>query len=578
MTAQKVIELAQPGEARKVINAVLTIAGSDSSGGAGIEADIKTISAHKAYAMTCITALTAQNTQGVDAVEEVSKDHLRQALKTNFADFVEGYEGSHPLKVVKTGMLTTSSAQVLTEFLGYLQEKNVSLVVDPVMIATTGRTLMESETVQLLLHDIIPGSKLCTPNFEEAMTLWQAAEGVPADAHAFDSVDTFVEFVIALQKKLGSENLLVKGGHVPFLDGKRVPENSPLVKENNEDLHIIDILYESKTEEVTIFKSKRIPTKNSHGTGCTLASAISANLANGKPLSNAVALSINYVHKGMVAVGGSLGHGNGPLNHTVVPSSNFIGVAHGKNLDRAKEHGSVYEYLKNHPSIKPSWERYTKHPFLKLLATNQLPFDDFMYFLKQDFYYLINYAQVHGHAASVAPDCEQIEAQSHIIGNIMNEINRHKEKLSKRYNIDYDQAELDKDLQPGPACVAYCDYLNKIGREQDFIAIKVAVAPCLHGYAEGGWYGLDIRSKFDGKLNVLESQEQSDVYDSWLDDYASDWFREAHENGIRLLDNLFSKEKLSEQREAELLTMFRDVSDLEVAFWDEVVDRSKRRQ
>ncbi|KAM9924137.1 hypothetical protein OXX80_011315 [Metschnikowia pulcherrima] len=573
MTEQTVVELIQPPVEKTRLNAVLTIAGSDSSGGAGIEADIKTISAHKAYAMTCITALTAQNTMGVDAVVETPKEHLERILQANFTDFVDGYVES-PLKIVKTGMLTASAAEVLTGYLPCLRENSIRLVLDPVMVASSGKALVDDDTMRLILRDILPASYLCTPNFDEAVFLWKAANGSPSDAHDFDSVDSFVAFVVKLQECLRCENLLVKGGHIPFAHGKRVVGKTSVGAE----AHIYDILYESKSDRITIHKSSRIHTENSHGTGCTLASAISANLANGESLSRAVALSINYVHKGMVSLEGQLGHGTGPLNHNVTPSTNFLGVANGVPWDVTKEEGSFFSYFKNHPSIKPSWERYTRHPFLQLVATNNLPFDDFLYFLKQDYYYLVNYAKVHGHAASVAPNCEQIEAQTKVIANIMAEIERHKEKLAKKYHIDYEKADLDVELQPGPACIAYCDYLTKIGREQDFIAIKVAVAPCLHGYAEAGLYGLEIRKNFKGNLNKLESQDQSDVYDAWLGDYASEWYRTAHEDGIRLLDTLFQGEVLSKHRQEELCAMFRDVVELEIAFWDEVVERSKQRR
>lgn len=579
MTTQHVIELIQPEEARESLKAVLTIAGSDSSGGAGIEADIKAITAHKAYALTCITALTAQNTRGIEAVVETPKEHLRKILHANFSDFVDGYKGLHPLKVVKTGMLTESAVEVLSENLSYLQENSVQLVVDPVMVATSGKALVDDATMQLILKKIIPSSYLCTPNYDEAIFLSGAELDDAEVARNFDTEATFVSFVTGLQKKLRCENLLVKGGHVPFIGGKRDFGEDQENKTNREEkAEIYDVLYESKSDTVTIFKSPRIPTDNSHGTGCTLASSIAANLAHGQPLAEAVALSVHYVHKGMVTVQGPLGHGNGPLNHAVTTSTNFLGVLRGEPWILGPEHDTFYNYFITHPSILASWERYTKHPFLGLLATNNLPFDDFLYFLKQDYYYLVNYAKVHGHAASVAPTCDQIQAQTAIIANIMAEIEKHLQKLAARYNVDYSKADLDAELQPGPACVAYCEYLNKIGREQDFLAIKVAVAPCLHGYAEAGLYGLAIRANFDGNLNKLETQEQSDVYSAWLDDYASDWYRTAHEDGIQLLDQLLLSEPVSELRKEELRTMFRDVVDLEIAFWDEVVDRSKERK
>ena len=202
MTTQHVIELIQPEEARKSLKAVLTIAGSDSSGGAGIEADIKAITAHKAYALTCITALTAQNTLGIEAVVETPKEHLRKILHANFSDFVDGYEGLQPLKVVKTGMLTESAVEVLSENLSYLQENSVQLVVDPVMVATSGKALVDDATMQLILKKIIPSSYLCTPNYDEAIFLSGAELNDAEVTRNFDTEATFVSFVTGLQKKI----------------------------------------------------------------------------------------------------------------------------------------------------------------------------------------------------------------------------------------------------------------------------------------------------------------------------------------------------------------------------------------
>lgn len=572
MTSSTTIKLVEPRIPKETLPAVLTIAGSDSSGGAGIEADVKTISAHKVYALTCITALTAQNTLGVTGVVETPKEHIEKILKQDLDDFVEGYGSDFPLKVVKTGMLSQGAAEVLAEKVGYLQEKKVKLVLDPVMVATSGTHLTDNKVIDLCIQKILPTAFLCTPNFVEAEYLWKAEGGSPP---LVTTIDEFKEFVVLLQKKLGCENLLVKGGHIPWTNGKRY--EGPLPGSSDLDLQIVDVLYQSKEDRLTTFSSSFITSNNSHGTGCTLASAIAANTANGIPLERAVALSIHYIHKGMSSVKGKLGHGNGSLNHTVAVDRSIREVIQGEDL-RARikgEHGSFFNFLKTHEIVKYSWKKYTEHPFLALLATNQLPFDDFLFYLKQDFYYLVNYARMHGVAISVAPNCEQIEAQSQIVTSIMTEIERHKTKLLTVYNIDYNSVDLDEELQPAPACMAYCDYLLKAGKMEDFLGIKTALAPCLHGYAEAGAYGQKIRDKFDGSLGVLATQEQSDIYTSWLEDYSSEWYLEAHQNGINALDLLLEDNQLSEERLLELCQMFRDVTDLEVGFWDEVVNRIK---
>lgn len=572
MTKTVAIELIEPRIPKVDLPAVLTIAGSDSSGGAGIEADVKTISAHKAYALTCITALTAQNTLGVSGVVETPKEHIQKILKQDFADFVEGYDGEFPLKVVKTGMLSQAAAEVLLDYVTYLNEKQIKLVLDPVMVATSGTPLTKNNVIDLCVNKILPSAYLCTPNFVEAEYLWKAAGGTPIEVN---SIENLKQFTLGLQQKLQCKNLLVKGGHILWSNGKRYEGNAS----DSLSLVIVDVLYQSEEDILTAFTSSYIASNNSHGTGCTLASSIASNIANDIPLERAVPLSIHYIHKGMTSVKGKLGHGNGSLNHTVTADRSVREVIRGDDLKAhiKENYGSFVNYLKTNEMVRDSWKRYTEHPFLSLLATNQLPFDDFLFYLKQDFYYLVNYARMHGVAISLAPNCDQIEAQAFIVGSIMNEIERHKTKLLTVYNIDYNSADLDSELQPAPACLAYCDYLDKASKMEDFLGLKTALAPCLHGYMEAGLYGLEIRKSFNGDLGVLESQEQSDIYSSWLDDYSSDWYKEAYENGVKALDQLLEEVPLSEQRLVELCQMFKDVTDLEIGFWDEVVNRMEKR-
>lgn len=566
MTSDITLNLIEPYIPKRDPPAVLTMAGSDSSGGAGIEADLKTMTAHGVYGLTCITALTAQNTMGVKALFKTPKGHMSKILDLNFADFVEGYDGPSPLKVVKTGMLTDEAAELLSERLGYLRSKNIKLVVDPVMGSTSGSKLVGDNTMSLCLDTIIPSAYLCTPNFVEAEHLWKASGGENVE---INNVDQFKQFVVQLQKKLKCANLLVKGGHIPWLNGKRINEDLASLQ----GLEIVDVLYQSKEDALVTFCSPFINSSNTHGTGCTLASSIASNLAKNIPLQQAVTLSVHYIHMGMVSLQHQLGHGTGPLNHMVSVGTSVRDVVQGRNYHSEIQqlHGSLFQYFKNHEKVRENWEKYTKHEFVLRLATNELPFPLFLYFLKQDFYYLVNYAQVHGLAASVAPNCEQIHAQSNIITNIMTEIDRHKLKLLQEYDVDYDHADLDDELAPANSCIAYCDYLLNIGKNEDFLGIKVALAPCLHGYAEAGIFGSDLRKTHDGSLNALEHEKHAEAYTSWLGDYTSDWYTEAHKEGETTLDSIFSQNEVSEQRMEELVKIFNDVVCLEVDFWDEII-------
>lgn len=567
MPSTSYVDLVRPKVNAKSLPAVLTIAGLDSSGGAGIEADIKTINAHGVYGLTCIAALTAQNTSGVEAVEQTSIEHLRKILRKNFEDFIEGYSGDHPLKVVKTGMLTEAAATVLSENVDYLNKNDVKIVMDPVMVSTSGVTLTDNKTVLLCFDKIFPSTYLCTPNYVETVQLYQARKGKAPELKTLADLE---KIIVELQQILQCQNVLIKGGHIPWTKDGQLCEDKAA-----DDLVIADVLYESQADKITIFRSPYIVLNNTHGTGCTLASSLSSNIAKGFTLLQAVPLSVNYIHSGMLSLSLKLGHGHGPLDHTNIASTSVLSVIKGSETiakDLKDNHGGALGYFKNHKVVRDNWKRYTEHPFVELVATNKLPFDKYLFYLKQDVYYLVNYAQIHGLAALVAPTYEQIHAQAEVIDNIMKEIERHKKKLLKKYNNDFDNADLDSELQPAKPCIEYCDYLLKIGKTQDFLGIKIAVAPCLHGYAEAGVFGQGIRSKHDGSLGVLSSEDESEVYGSWLDDYTSDWYTEAHELGKKVLDDTIAGTSVSEQRLDELVRIFNDVTLLEISFWDEIVN------
>lgn len=571
------VKLKSPiAEKRDFFPAVLTIAGSDSSGGAGIEADLKTFSAHQVYGLTCITALTGQNTQCVKSFEAAPEYLLRDILKLNFDDFLEGYEKPEdaPLKVIKTGMLTKTTVDVLKDHLDYVRRRNVKIIVDPVMISTSGSQLFDTGGMKDCVNSLIKQAYLVTPNFLEAKNLFEITTGQKAKI-AIKDLEDYIKFVIQLQKVLGCENILVKGGHIPW---DRV-QNRPYegnIDENCNQVCIIDILYESKNESVKVFESEFLKTKDTHGTGCTLLSSISANIAKGYTLQEALPLSIHYVQKSMVSLKKKLGHGNGPLNHTIVPDTKVNTVCEQGELDISHylldSYDSFLDYLKTHPKVKDNWKMYIHHPFVSQLAQNKLDFDKFLYYLKQDYYYLINYAQIHGLAASVSNDYKQIHTQSVIIDEIVKEIELHRQKLMKNYNIHYDRDfESDAELSPGKACTAYCDYLLEVGKKEDFLGIRVALAPCLHGYAEAGDIGLKIRQDHDKSLGVLKCEDHAEVYDSWLADYTSDWYRDAYERGKSSLQSLLENYPLSQRRLDELVEIFNKVTLLEIDFWNEVL-------
>lgn len=256
-----------------IMKTVLTIAGSDCSGGAGIQADIKTITVHKLYAMSVITALTAQNTMGVSSIYEVSPDFVAEQLDRVFTDIRPD--------AVKIGMVSDKSMiEAIAEKLRYYQADKV--VLDPVMVATSGSRLMKQDAIELLHRKLIPLATVITPNIPEAEVL----TGL--------TIETKEEIRKAAERiaETYSGYILIKGGHL---------------EESSDDL-----LY--RMGELHWFTQSNIDNPNSHGTGCTLSSAIACNLALGRNIPESIALAKEYL-TGALKAGLNLGRGKGPLNH-----------------------------------------------------------------------------------------------------------------------------------------------------------------------------------------------------------------------------------------------------------------------
>jgi len=261
------------------MNTALTIAGSDSSGGAGIQADIKTMTVNGVYAMSAITALTAQNTTGVTSIMEVTPQFLAEQLDSVFTDIYPD--------AIKTGMVSsTELIEVIASKLTEYKAKNI--VVDPVMVATSGAKLISDEAISTLKNKLLNLATVITPNIPEGEIL---------SGMSINSAEDMVTAAKAINEKYGC-SVLLKGGHS--------------LNDAN------DLLVETG-KEVKWFNGKRIDNPNTHGTGCTLSSAIAANLAKGKSLEESVCAAKEYI-SGALAYGLDLGKGHGPMNHAFMIS------------------------------------------------------------------------------------------------------------------------------------------------------------------------------------------------------------------------------------------------------------------
>ena len=253
---------------------VLIIAGSDSSGGAGIQADIKTVTALGSYAMTAITAITAQNTTGVKSIVPIPPKEILNQILFTIKDIKPN--------AIKIGML--HSNKVIEAVISSLKVSNIkNIVLDPVMVAKSGTKLIDNKAIKILKNKLIKRVTLITPNIPEAEILTNT------------SISSKEDMIFAAHKliEMGANNVLIKGGHLTS--------------------KIVQDVFVSKSD-IKIFNNKRHKTKNTHGTGCTLSSAITTFLSCGKPIKKSCELGINYVNSG-IRTNPKYGKGHGPINH-----------------------------------------------------------------------------------------------------------------------------------------------------------------------------------------------------------------------------------------------------------------------
>lgn len=266
----------------------LTIAGSDSCGGAGIQADIKTMSALGVYASSAITAITVQNTKGVYSIQNVEPEIVKGQIEAVMDDI-------HP-DAIKIGMVNDcDTIRAITETLKKYEDQFQHLIIDPVMVSTSGCRLMQEDALDVFIHNLLPLATLLTPNIPEAEIL----AGIK-----IQNVEDIKNAASAISK-LGCKYVLIKGGHF----------------EGNEK---IDYLFE-EGKLITSYRGMNIDTRNTHGTGCTLSSAITSYLTREMDMNTAIAMAKTYL-SGAILAGKDvkIGEGHGPVNHFYDPKALFF--------------------------------------------------------------------------------------------------------------------------------------------------------------------------------------------------------------------------------------------------------------
>jgi hydroxymethylpyrimidine/phosphomethylpyrimidine kinase len=263
----------------KQYHKVITIAGTDSGGGAGVPADIKAISANGCYAACVITAVTAQNTLGVTAVHDIPPEIIKAQASAVFSDI-----GADAIKI---GMLSKpETVDAVAEVLDMSPTKNI--VLDPVMVSTSGHRLLQPEAISALRNNLMPKALLITPNIPEAEVL--LGTSITSQSQLADCARQLAD--------IAGSSILLKAGHL----------------ENADEL--IDVLFDTVSGKISYYPSRRVNTVNTHGTGCTLSAAIASHLAHGCTIEDAVARAEEYLHKALAAGAEyKIGKGHGPVKH-----------------------------------------------------------------------------------------------------------------------------------------------------------------------------------------------------------------------------------------------------------------------
>ncbi|TPX37189.1 hypothetical protein SmJEL517_g01078 [Synchytrium microbalum] len=500
----------------------LTIAGSDSGGGAGIQADLKTFTALGVYGTSALTAITAQNTLAVQGIHPMPAEFVAQQLESVLSDI--GTDSA------KTGMLFNT--EIIQTVASAIRKHNiVNLVIDPVMISTSGSRLLAPDAIESLKKDLLPLAMILTPNIPEAELLASSSTPITSVAD--------MRRVATELYAMGSKHVLIKGGHLPFDEqvGGAIDQSCTTAVK-----FVVDVFYDGA--DFHEFRREFIDTKNTHGTGCTLSSAIAAGLAKNMTVMAAVQTALEYVNRA-ISSSFSIGKGHGPLNHFFSPS--YTSSTH-----------SFVQYLKD--SCPTQYHVYTRHPFVEQIANGTLSKASFQHFIRQDYIFLVHYARAYSLAGFKEHDSmEAITNAASIVMHIGEEMKLHI-KFCESWGISHDELQETREAH---ATVAYTRYVLEKGLSGDRLDLRVALLPCLIGYGEIG-----MRLFHDPK-----TVRDGNPYWPWIQNYASDSFQDAVRQGCDYIESLAIELAGSESRRRKLCSVFRQATELEIQFWQMGLDQ-----
>jgi hydroxymethylpyrimidine/phosphomethylpyrimidine kinase len=490
----------EPAVETRSIPRVLSIAGTDPTGGAGIQADLKSIAANGGYGMAAVTALVAQNTRGVRSVHTPPASFLTEQL-ASVSDDVE-------IDAVKIGML--GSADVIAAVGEWLAETAPAVVViDPVMVATSGDRLLEpaaEDALRLLLRH----ADLVTPNLPEL--------GVLLNEPVAEDWDTALAQGRSLSRRSGTI-VLVKGGHLP---GGDCPDA------------LVDV-HGKLGDDVVEFRSARVATSNTHGTGCSLSSAMATVQARTGDWTESLKQVKEWLFGALIRADElEVGQGNGPIHHFHHHTP--------RPAEAASFSSECWE------DIAGLLEEIFGLDFIRRLGDGSLPEADFAYYLAQDALYLSGYSRALALASSLAPTAaEQLFWAKGAHTCIEVEAQLHREWLSGR-TVSGGQ---------GPVTKQYVDHLLAAGAAGGYAELVAAVIPCYWLYAHVG-------QVLHGAYRA--SGAAGHPYGAWLETYADQGFAEAARQAVAIMDDVAARSSREERR--RMLTAFRESSRYELRFFD----------
>jgi hydroxymethylpyrimidine/phosphomethylpyrimidine kinase len=460
----------------------------------------------------------------------------------------------------------------------------VPVILDPVMVSTSGSLLLTDESIGDLIKHLLPLCTLLTPNLLEARQILSHAtqqQDTTANGQDKGNLNTVEGLLLSARKLclLGPQSALVKGGHqvlklnalqqelvelglisegeneqgsrllgAEVSYGKWDKSNVKIIRtddepyadilrhgsdrSSSEDRNVVlDVLYEKDSRSYTLFVKPHVQSTATHGTGCTLSSALAAHLASGTSISNSTHLAIQYVQRCISRGLSSLGKGPGPLNHlcNITPRPVLAPTAAGS------ERMPLCSHLIAHSL--PYWRAFTHHSFLKQLVSHTLPRESFVYFLKQDYLFLKHYARVWASGASsfsIGNTFDRIATFAGIAAEMALEAENHV-KICEPWGIT--RHDLDYETVESAATLAYTRFVLDVSRSGDALELLAATGPCLLGYGEAGlWMASEREKARKNEVHSPSSSSEAAGFEQWIDYYSGTDFQKVVRKGIENME------------------------------------------